>query len=93
MKNENNIVKKNISHVVKESHFWVAQFEKPFALRTDLKLNHKSSLLNCYLISMMERFKQPVFLASPHLPGFFMKRCNFIFLVGTSEHCHPLKSL
>lgn len=54
--------KETISHVVKESHFWVAQFEKPFASITDLKLNHKSSLLNHYLISMMVRFKQRVFL-------------------------------
>lgn len=55
--------KENTSHVVKESHFWVAQFVKRLASITDLKLNHKSSLLNHYLISMIERFKQQVFLA------------------------------
>ena len=65
--------KESISHVVKESHFWVAQFEKRFASITDLKLNHKSSFLNHYLISMMKRFKQQVFLAFFNsLPSFFM---------------------
>lgn len=55
--------KENTSHVVKESHFWVAQCIKRLASITDLKLNHKSSLLNHCLISMTERFKQQVFLA------------------------------
>lgn len=56
--------KENISHVVKESHFWVAQSEKRFASITDLKLNHKSSLLNHDLLSVMKRFQQQAFPAS-----------------------------
>ena len=60
----------HISHAVKESHFGVARFEKQFASRTDLKLNHRSSLLNHHLISAVERFKQQVFLAFPP-PLFF----------------------
>lgn len=51
-------MKENISHVVKESHFWVASSEKRFASITDLKPNHKSLLPSHYLISMMEKFKR-----------------------------------
>lgn len=81
-----------ISHVVKESHFWVAQLGKQFASRTDLKPNHKSSLLNQYLISMMERFKQQAFLALPlPLLVFHLKR-QFYFPVGASSPCQPLRS-
>ena len=67
--------KEDISHVVKESHFWVAQFEKRSASRPDLRLNHKSSLLNHYLISMMKKFKRYVFLTfkKNSLPSFSHK--------------------
>ena len=67
--------KKDISHVVKESHFWVVQFEKRSASRPDLRLNHKSSLLNHYLISMMKKFKRHVFLTlkKNSLPSFSHK--------------------
>lgn len=54
--------KKDISHVVKESHFWVAQLKNGL-LQDQIWDNHKSSLLNHYLISMMKKFKQYVFLA------------------------------
>lgn len=63
--------KESISHVVEESHFWVVQFEKRFASITDLNPNHKSSLLNHYLSSMMKRFKQQVFLAFLFPPSLF----------------------
>lgn len=53
----------------------MAHLEKQFASRTDLKLNHKSSLVNHHLISMMERSERQVFLAFP-LPSlvFHVKR-------------------
>lgn len=67
---------------MKESHFWVAQLGKQFASRTDLKPNHKSSLLNHDLISMRERLKQQVFLTLPlPLLVFHVKR-QFHFPVG-----------